>query len=337
MFTISLPNNTKVWEFSKSEFISMFPESMISTALLDPDVEHIDISSPVVTPSILDLLTYIIREKKISSIDEPLDKAHRYLLIDILGFISKYKDFLSQFNILDSTTYTLEHFITILKNGYNDLFVYMIERYSKENDNFFLALATLYGRDIVFDLLISRGATPSIIPGDELRLIEPLTGEHIDNSWFGEYMLDYAIFSGNMNIYNKVYPLQDIDPYYLYTIVQACDNVDVYQLIRDRNISDQDWNNQSYHDLMYYIESSYDKGDIVRYLLQDERLDARGRITYLAEALVARNIPMLNAIVDTLTETMESSDRLIVDLRHKACDDIEYAKILNRLKDKSII
>src|SRR5665648_236769 len=90
-------------EFDRKEFLELFPVSMIGTALNDPDATEIKITSPIITPSILDLICIMVTTKSIPKITPipNLNEASRYLLIDVLGVISdpKYEIFRMAYDI----------------------------------------------------------------------------------------------------------------------------------------------------------------------------------------------------------------------------------------------
>ena len=59
-FKIYLLSYTYGKDFNRDQFTTMFPESMITVALTDPDEKEVGISERVVTPYILDYLSNLL-------------------------------------------------------------------------------------------------------------------------------------------------------------------------------------------------------------------------------------------------------------------------------------
>lgn len=97
MFTVRLPlYDNQTWTINRSRFTSTFPESIITTALNDQDVTTIELTQPVVTPGIMNLIQ-VISDSKTSSPsptifsiprDEPLSEAGQYLNMPLLEVMS---------------------------------------------------------------------------------------------------------------------------------------------------------------------------------------------------------------------------------------------------------
>ncbi len=91
MFTIKLKDGYSQ-ALSRDKFLSLFPRSMISSALNDLEANEIEITSSHVTPNILNTISDMTENKRIPypikcSKDELL-LASRYLLIDELEVVA---------------------------------------------------------------------------------------------------------------------------------------------------------------------------------------------------------------------------------------------------------
>ncbi len=90
-FIIRLPRYSNMEsQFNKDWFTSLFPDSLISRALQDPEANDIDITDSSVKPDILNYLHTMYLEGKIpdgTPDRKDLIDADRYLNIDISLFI----------------------------------------------------------------------------------------------------------------------------------------------------------------------------------------------------------------------------------------------------------
>ncbi len=71
-FYIYLSNYGRTYRLDKSQFISRFPESMITQALNDPEVETINLSNQSIIPRIMNLINYIVSRGYIPSLNNPM-------------------------------------------------------------------------------------------------------------------------------------------------------------------------------------------------------------------------------------------------------------------------
>lgn len=87
-FTVRLSRYSHTETYDRKVFTIMFPESMITAALTDPEETEIDINEPIVTPYVLSYLNDVTQGfiPEVPSID--MTQASRYLLIPLLGVIS---------------------------------------------------------------------------------------------------------------------------------------------------------------------------------------------------------------------------------------------------------
>ena len=96
MFTITLTEHKCSKTFTRENFLSVFPNSMISNALeLTSDV-NIDITQPFVIPEVLDILHLMCEEGEMNyqsndAIRANVDKSANYLGIDLLAVVNDPK------------------------------------------------------------------------------------------------------------------------------------------------------------------------------------------------------------------------------------------------------
>ena len=98
-FTITLTTYNHVAPFDLSEFTQLYPDSMITTVITESKEENIEITNPLVTPQILQLLQEIITTRKypyVNDTNHPVRKALRYLCIVLPDFIydPSYEEYL---------------------------------------------------------------------------------------------------------------------------------------------------------------------------------------------------------------------------------------------------
>lgn len=87
-FTVTLPRYGQTWEFNRDQFITAFPDSIISNLLEYTSDTDIEITQPFVTPMIMDLLSAFIVNRVIPFIDPDtrpnLIRSGNYLNISVL-------------------------------------------------------------------------------------------------------------------------------------------------------------------------------------------------------------------------------------------------------------
>ena len=133
MFTIKLKDGYSQ-TLDKSKFIALFPGSMISSALNDKTATEIDITSPHVTPNVLDLIKSIVEHKKVpyphKCARDELTSASRYLLIEELEVIANplYRLFVLMFpgHDLLNVEYTSCVMDFAIKENYSELALYIL-------------------------------------------------------------------------------------------------------------------------------------------------------------------------------------------------------------------
>lgn len=170
-FTIYLLPYTYGKTFNRDDFITLFPDSMIATALTDPEATEIDIPNRVVTPYVLNYLVNVVNggipevsyifpsgllegEGSLNMID-----ASRYLLIPLLNVISdsNYSLLMKQYpdlNIADPVQ-LYQLYLNILRfgllHGYTSLISYLFDHVDiskRLQDNFEALFVSAYMNNV---------------------------------------------------------------------------------------------------------------------------------------------------------------------------------------------
>lgn len=88
-FTIYLLSYAYSKQYDRRVFTDRFPDSMITTALTNPEDNEVDIKERVVTPYVLDYISRILSSGAVPKVPtEDMTQASRYLLIPFLGLVS---------------------------------------------------------------------------------------------------------------------------------------------------------------------------------------------------------------------------------------------------------
>lgn len=121
--TINLPAYDIQSTYDRNKFLKFFPDSMISAAFQDPEETHIDLTSKIMTPYVLEYLQTML--ETVDAFPPPktdLTEAGRYLLISVLEIVSRpeYIKFQAKYpniNLLDSRS---------LQDNYSSILVYSL-------------------------------------------------------------------------------------------------------------------------------------------------------------------------------------------------------------------
>lgn len=126
---INLPVYDTQYKFNRAQFLSLFPDSMISTAFQDPDETSIDLTHHTMTPDILEYLHNTVKSNMLLPIkdNQNFQEVGRYLLIPILEVISQseytqFHETYPKINLLEKQS---------LRDNYSTILVYaLLHNYS---------------------------------------------------------------------------------------------------------------------------------------------------------------------------------------------------------------
>lgn len=141
--TVNLPSYNYSLTFNRSEFFSLFPDSLIAITFTNPEEKEVDIINSLVTPYVLQYINLLVEnpDEVPSSPSQDLTPASRYLLMPILGVLSnlKYDEFIQQYSYIDllDINYLKQDYGVILnyslKNNFPLLTNYLLERVNPED------------------------------------------------------------------------------------------------------------------------------------------------------------------------------------------------------------
>ena len=274
--TIRLPRHDHYEaQFSKNWFQSIFPNSVISQALRDPDAEEINLTDPSVTPSILDFLSAIMDQGAIPKTipdSKELLEADRYLNIDLFPVLADiHREYTDVFdvNIVDMKEVD-KHYAELLKNaigcGYATLIQYVFNHTNPSEHS-----------DVDQSLMLKAFYNPNMTRLFLQREIDPT----LENN----RILISAIKSDNGSVVRILLADSRIDPTYpdnrpLLRAIQGNSPSALEELLKDSRIDPSIHDNEPLALALDTIEWAIETtGDlrILDLLLADPRIDPSSR------------------------------------------------------------
>ena len=181
-FKIYLLPYTYGKDYNRDLFITTFPDSMIATALQDPEADEVDIPNRVVTPYVLNYLSSILVGDIPEIPVENMNNASRYLLIPLLNIVSdpNYAKLRKDFPTLniDDPVQLNEHYQDILmfalQHNYTSLINYIFEHTdvnTHQNDNFRALFVSVYMNNVPVTVKLLQYTTDptDVIDTDEFN------------------------------------------------------------------------------------------------------------------------------------------------------------------------
>lgn len=187
IFYIRLPlYNNSAWEFNRKDFLSLFPDSFIGSALsLDPTESIIDLTLSGITPELTSYIYDMVITGKIPGPYEVDSIIASYLAMDILLVVSDphYESYATthlHINLLDrSMPNYYEILIDSIQYNLSILSSYLFHITEHESheaeDNAGLIITILYQNYDVFQQLLKRGVDPnaSYLPYRDILQLNP--------------------------------------------------------------------------------------------------------------------------------------------------------------------